>query len=106
MADITALSALLLADAGVEVSADNMTAVINASGNSVDSSTVEMYAAFVEKAGGVDKFTAGPGGGGGGGAAPAAGGAAAVVEEAKPVEEEVDPMEGGMDMFGGGGGDY
>lgn len=40
-------------------------------------------------------------------AAPAAGGAAAApVEAAKPVEEEVDPMEGGMDMFGGGGGDY
>ena len=35
-----------------------------------------------------------------GGAAPAA--AAAVVE--KPKEEEVDPLEGGMDMFGGGGG--
>ena len=49
------------------------------------------------------------GGGGGGGAAPAAaaaGGAAPAAEKKaeKPKEEEVDPMEGGMDMFGGGGG--
>jgi large subunit ribosomal protein LP2 len=36
-----------------------------------------------------------------GAAAPAA---AAKVE--KPKEEEVDPMEGGMDMFGGGDADY
>ena len=50
------------------------------------------------------------GGGGGGAAAPAAAGGAAPAaakEEEKPKEEEVDPMEGGMDMFGGGGGkDY
>lgn len=38
---------------------------------------------------------AAPSGGGGGGEA-------AAVEEKGPVEEEVDPMEGGMDMFGGG----
>lgn len=45
------------------------------------------------------------------GAAPAAaaGGAAAPAEAAapaKPKEEEVDALEGGMDMFGGGGSDY
>eukprot|EP00341_Mesodinium_pulex_P014430 CAMPEP_0116913710 /NCGR_PEP_ID=MMETSP0467-20121206/16865_1 /TAXON_ID=283647 /ORGANISM="Mesodinium pulex, Strain SPMC105" /LENGTH=321 /DNA_ID=CAMNT_0004589975 /DNA_START=35 /DNA_END=1000 /DNA_ORIENTATION=+ len=43
-------------------------------------------------------------------AAPAAGGAApaAAAAAAAPVEEEVDALEGGMDMFGGdaGGGDY
>ena len=45
------------------------------------------------------------GGGGGGGAAPAAGAddAPAAVAE-KPKEEEVDALDGGMDMFGGGGG--
>ena len=43
------------------------------------------------------------GGGGGGGAAPAAGGAAEEEKPAeKPKEEEVDAMEGGLDMFGGG----
>lgn len=41
-------------------------------------------------------------------AAPAAaeGGAAAPAKAAAPVEEEVDALEGGMDMFGGGGSDY
>lgn len=37
-------------------------------------------------------------------AAAAAGGAAAPAAPAKPVVEEVDALEGGMDMFGGGGG--
>lgn len=47
---------------------------------------------------------AAPAAGGGGGAAPAAAAA-----PAKPAEEEVDALDGGMDMFGGGkkgGGDY
>jgi len=40
-------------------------------------------------------------------AAPAASaGDAPAAEAAKPAEEEVDAFEGGMDMFGGGGGDY
>lgn len=41
-----------------------------------------------------------------GGAAPAAGGAAPAAAAApeKPKEEEVDALDGGMDMFGGGGG--
>jgi large subunit ribosomal protein LP0 len=39
-------------------------------------------------------------GGGGGGAAPAA----AAAEPEKPKVEEVDALDGGMDMFGGGGG--
>lgn len=39
--------------------------------------------------------------------APAGGDAgAAAAEPEKPAEEEVDAFEGGMDMFGGGGGDY
>ena len=44
-----------------------------------------------------------------GGAAPAAAGAAAPAAVEKPKEEEVDALDGGMDMFGGGGaktGDY
>lgn len=39
-------------------------------------------------------------------AAPAAAGAAAPAAAPVKVEEEVDPMEGGMDMFGGGATDY
>jgi large subunit ribosomal protein LP2 len=49
-------------------------------------------------------------GGGGGGAAPVAveGGDAPAPKVEKVVEEEVDALAGGMDMFGGdaGGGDY
>ena len=52
------------------------------------------------------------GGGGGGGAAPAAAAAAPgdapAAKAEKPKVEEVDALDGGMDMFGGekGGGDY
>ena len=45
-------------------------------------------------------------GGGGAPAAAAAGGDEAPAAAAAPKEEEVDALEGGMDMFGGGGGDY
>ena len=50
-------------------------------------------------------------GGGGGGGAPAAAGAKAAAAPAaaeKPKVEEVDALDGGMDMFGGGdkSGDY
>ena len=49
-------------------------------------------------------------GGGGGGAAVSSGGDSAAVTSAaaveKPKEEEVDALEGGMDMFGGGESDY
>ena len=45
------------------------------------------------------------GGGGGGGAAAATEDAPAAAAPA-PKEEEVDALEGGMDMFGGGGSDY
>jgi len=44
--------------------------------------------------------------GGGGAVAVAATEEAAPAAAAKPKEEEVDPMEGGMSMFGGDGGDY
>jgi len=104
---VTALSAMLLADAGVDISAENMSATISAAGCSVPDNTVAMYASFVEKAGGVSKFMAGPSAGGGGGGSGGGGGdaAASAPKEEAPKEEEVDPMEGGMDMFGGGG-DY
>mmetsp|Transcript_5256 Transcript_5256/g.5374 ORF Transcript_5256/g.5374 Transcript_5256/m.5374 type:complete len:121 (+) Transcript_5256:1165-1527(+) len=54
-------------------------------------------------------FVGGSGAPAAGAAAPVSGGAAPAAEEkaapaAKPKEEEVDALEGGMDMFGGGGG--
>ena len=39
-------------------------------------------------------------------AASAGGAPAAAKVEEKPKVEEVDALDGGMDMFGGGGGDY
>merc|ERR1711871_1474383 len=45
-------------------------------------------------------------GGGGGGGGEAAAAADAPAEKAKEKVEEVDALDGGMDMFGGGGSDY
>ena len=106
---VTSLAALLLTENKAEITAESIEAVLSSSGNKVPSYYPTLFASFVNKAGGCDKFCMAPGGGGGGGgAAPAAaaGGAAPAAAKApeKPKEEEVDPMEGGMDMFGGGGG--
>jgi ribosomal protein L12E/L44/L45/RPP1/RPP2 len=94
-ADVTKV----LGEVGVEADAASLSKLIaDMAGKDID----ELIAA------GQDQLVTlgGGGGGGGGGAAATDGEAAAAVEEAKPIEEEVDPMEGGMDMFGGGGGDY
>ena len=103
---VTSLACLVVADAGGEVTAETLDAVIAASGCSTNAAYTAMFAKVA--AAGVDKFCATPGSGGGGGGG--GGGAAAeeVVEEEKPEEEEMD-MGGAMDMFGGeegGGGDY
>jgi large subunit ribosomal protein LP1 len=101
------LAALLLADSKVDISAENINAVLEASGNKAPAYYAPLYASMIEKAGGVEKFLAAPGAGAApaaGGAAPAAAGAAAPKAAEKPKEEEVDALDGGMDMFGGGGG--
>jgi ribosomal protein L12E/L44/L45/RPP1/RPP2 len=68
---VLGLAALVCADSNVDVSADNLNAVVNASGNKVAAYWAPLYATYVEKAGGVQKFFTSPGSGGG--AAPAAG---------------------------------
>eukprot|EP01040_Poterioochromonas_malhamensis_P002012 gene2012-2148_t len=105
---VVSLAALLLHDSGVDISSDNLSAVVNSSGNSVPAYYPTLFATYIEKAGGVDKFLVGPSAGG---AAPAATGAPAAASAAKeekapekPKVEEVDALDGGMDMFGGGGG--
>jgi ribosomal protein L12E/L44/L45/RPP1/RPP2 len=134
---VTSLAAIILSDSGAEITADSINAVVSASGNNVPAYYPTLYASFIEKAGGVDKFFAAPSAGGtmcfivllilqlfitvlsphfrtgapSGGAAPAAasGAAPAAKKEEKPKVEEVDALDGGMDMFGGGGaktGDY
>ena len=100
---------MALYDGDAEITADNIKVLLDASNNVVQPYWPALFAGALQN-GGVEKmlYTVG------GGAAPApvavaAGGdaPAAVVEVAKPKEEEVDPMDGGMDMFGGGGGgDY
>lgn len=141
---VVALAALVCHDSGADASSDNLNSVISASGNSVGAYWTPLYAQYIEKAGGVDKFFTKVGSGGGGAAgknsnlpihnmmsihihehdslivrfffflfviiAPAAGGAAAAAAAPAaapaPKVEEVDALEGGMDMFGGGGSDY
>jgi hypothetical protein len=57
------LSALLCADAGVDINEENMNAVLVASGNKVANYWTPVFASTIEKAGGVDKFCKGPGSG-------------------------------------------
>mmetsp|Transcript_5257 Transcript_5257/g.5375 ORF Transcript_5257/g.5375 Transcript_5257/m.5375 type:complete len:129 (+) Transcript_5257:41-427(+) len=110
---VTSLATLVVSDSGVDVTAENINAVLEGSGNVVAPYWATLFANYIEKAGGVKRFFTAPGAGGGaaaapaaaaGGAAPAASAAAAPAPAAKPKEEEVDALEGGMDMFGGGGG--
>ncbi len=96
---LASLAVLVIADSGGDITAESLTAVVAASGNSLPAVWASIFAASASK--GIDAWCGAPGGGGGG-AAPAAGAApvaAKVVEEA-PKEEEMD-LSGGMDMFGG-----
>lgn len=109
---VVSLAAILLSDSKVEVSADNINTVVSSSGNKIPAYYPTLFSTYIEKAGGVEKFFAAPSAGGApaaGGAAPAASAApAAAKAPEKPKEEEVDALDGGMDMFGGGAktGDY
>ena len=101
---VAGLACLLAVDCG-DASAANINAAVETSGNAaLPKGYAAAFAAYATKAP-VDKMCPPLGGGGGGGAAaPAAAAAAPAPAAAKPAEVEVDPMEGGMDMFGGGGG--
>ena len=101
---VAGLASLLVGDCTSDVTADLMNAAIEASGNSLDASYVQVFSTAVSKMG-IDHFWPAGGAGGGGGGASAAGGDAPAAEavKEKPKEEEID-FSGGMDMFGGGGG--
>ncbi|DBA04479.1 TPA: hypothetical protein N0F65_010075 [Lagenidium giganteum] len=98
----TSLAVLAVHDAKVEISAENLTAALEASGNKVAAFVPQLFADLIARGLKVGKFLAGPSAGG---AAPAAGAsagaAAAAAPEEKEEEEEAD-LGGGMDMFGGG----
>jgi len=95
-ADVSAV----LGKVGVEADADRLSTLLSEMEGKSVAELIESGSKLLVKGGG---------GAGGAPAAAAAAGAAPAAEAAapaKPKEEEVDPMEGGMDMFGGGGSDY
>ena len=99
------LASMILADGEVEINADNIKALLDASGNEVAAYWPGIFSSHM-KDGKINTLlnTLGGGGGGGGDAAGAEDAPAAEEKkEEKKVEEEVD-FSGGMDMFGGGGG--
>ena len=60
---VCSLSALLCADAGADLSEENISSVITASGNKVEAYWAPAFAAVLAKAGGVEKFLKAPGSG-------------------------------------------
>jgi large subunit ribosomal protein LP1 len=94
-------AALILQDDGLDVTSDNITKLITASGNEVESYWPGLFAKAVSALNLKDLLS--NVGTGGGAAAPAAGGAAAaeaVAEEEKAPEEEEADVDMG-DIFGG-----
>lgn len=62
---VTSLAALILSDSSADITAESLEAVISASGNKVPAYYTTLYATYIEKCGGLDKFMAGPSAGGG-----------------------------------------
>ena len=63
---VVSLAALLLNDAKVEVSAENINTVVSSSGNTVPAYYPTLFSTYIEKAGGVEKFFSAPSAGGAG----------------------------------------
>jgi len=111
---VTTLAALLLHDAGAEITGDKISEVISASGNEVEKYWPGMFAGLLAKAdiAALIASSTAPGSGGSGAAPAAAAGAAAPAggdkkEEKKKEEKKEEAAEidvGGGDLFGGGGG--
>mmetsp|Transcript_13611 Transcript_13611/g.39263 ORF Transcript_13611/g.39263 Transcript_13611/m.39263 type:complete len:123 (+) Transcript_13611:85-453(+) len=109
----TSFAILALYDGGAEISSGQISALLEATGNTeVEPFYPIIFANFLNTPDKVATLIASPGagsGGGGGGGGGGAGAAAEEKEEEKPEEEEEADIGGGMDMFGGdggGGGDY
>ena len=108
---VTSLAVMALYDGDAEISADQISALITATGNSVESYWPSLFSSMLTPELAEVIFTRGGAGAGGGGDGPTTSGGDSnedAPKEEKPKEEEVDALEGGMDMFGGGGdgGDY
>lgn len=64
---VMGLAALVVGDSNMEVTAENLNAVVAASGNKIPSYYAPLFATYIEKAGGVSEyFGSGPSAGGGG----------------------------------------
>ena len=102
-----ALAGLALYDGEAEITAENISSLLAATGNDVATYWPALWAGAMAD-GKIEtlmtNLASGGGGGGDAAAADAGGDDAAPVKEEKPKEEEVDALDGGMDMFGGGGG--
>ena len=100
-------AALILQDEGADVTSDNISKLITASGNEVEGYWPGLFAKAVSTLNLTD-ILSNVGTGGGAAAGPAAGGAAAdegeAEKEEEPVEEEADVGVG--DIFGGDDDDY
>ena len=108
---VVSMAALALYDGEAEVTAESIRVLLEATGNSNVAPYWPARFPGLFKDGNIEKLVfargGGVGGGGGAPAAAAAGGADAGAKEEKkekPKVEEVDALDGGMDMFGGGGG--
>jgi len=105
-------AALILHDAGAEITSEKLGEVVAASGNSIDGYWCPIFSKLLKDVNVVDLITAtsAPGGGGGGDAAPAAaaGGDAAAAKKddkkedkkKKEEEKEVEVDVGGGNLFG------
>eukprot|EP00168_Porphyra_purpurea_P014215 TRINITY_DN4047_c0_g1_i1.p1 TRINITY_DN4047_c0_g1~~TRINITY_DN4047_c0_g1_i1.p1 ORF type:complete len:122 (+),score=35.17 TRINITY_DN4047_c0_g1_i1:80-445(+) len=109
---VTSLAAIALYDGDAEITADNINTLLAASNNVVAPYWPGMFASLL-KDGGAEKLVFSVGGPAPAPVAVAAAGGDAPAGEAPKEEkakvEEVDALDGGMDMFGGGGaktGDY
>eukprot|EP01038_Epipyxis_sp_PR26KG_P007235 gene7235-9866_t len=109
---VTSLAALALYDGEAEITSDNINALLTASNNTVAPYWPALFAGVLN-GGRIETivFSGGSVGGSGASAGAAASSAPAgdaapadKKKEEKPKVEEVDALEGGMDMFGGGGG--
>jgi large subunit ribosomal protein LP1 len=62
---VTSLAAIILSDSGADITADSINTVLSASGNTVPAYYPTLFASYIEKCGGLEKFFSGPSAGGG-----------------------------------------
>mmetsp|Transcript_17530 Transcript_17530/g.20987 ORF Transcript_17530/g.20987 Transcript_17530/m.20987 type:complete len:122 (+) Transcript_17530:67-432(+) len=108
----TAFAILALYDGGADITSEQISALLEATGNTdVEAFYPIIFANYLSDPAKVAELISTPGGAGGGGSGGGEGGGAAAAEEEEEeeeVEEEEADIGGGMDMFGGDGdgGDY